>query len=107
MIKHIVAWKLKDIAEGKSKQENALKAKKLLESLNGKIPGMLHLEVGIDFSKTDSSSDIVLYSEFEDKKSLDEYQKHAEHEKIKPFIKLIIIERRLIDYEIVVLEKKI
>ncbi len=47
MIKHIVLWKLKDNVGGKSKLENALRLKKELESLNGKIPGMLLLEVGI------------------------------------------------------------
>ena len=99
MIKHIVVWKLKKNVQNKSKQENALKAKKLLESLNGKISGMLHLEVGINFSKINESSDIVLYSEFQDKQSLNAYMKHPEHVKVKTFVQLISYERRLIDYE--------
>ncbi len=33
MLKHIVMWKLKDLAEGVSKEENTLKVKTRLESL--------------------------------------------------------------------------
>ncbi len=68
MIKHIVAWKLKETAHGNSKKENALIIKEKLESLNGKIEGLVKLEVGIDFSNTENSSDLVLYSEFKTKK---------------------------------------
>ena len=100
MVKHIVAWKLKETAHGISKQENAQKIKSLLENLNGKIPGLLKLEVGFDFSATAESSDIVLYSEFLDRKALDEYQIHPLHEAVKPYIGECRSERRLIDYEI-------
>ncbi|MDD5224306.1 MAG: Dabb family protein [bacterium] len=99
MIKHIVFWKLKDSAEGRGKEENARKVKALLEGLNGKIPGMIHLEVGIDFSATESSSDIALYSEFESREALDRYQADLEHLKVKPFIKSVRSERVIVDYE--------
>jgi hypothetical protein len=38
MIKHIVLWKLKDFAEGTTKQENSLKVKVMLKEMSGKIP---------------------------------------------------------------------
>lgn len=98
MVKHIVIWKLKDFSNGKSKQENALEIKKQLESLNGRMPGMIKLEVGIDFSNTENSSDIVLYSEFESKEALDNYQVHPDHEKLKPFVSSCRSERRVVDY---------
>ena len=100
MVKHIVAWKLKETAHGISKQENAQKIKSLLENLNGKIPGLLKLEVGFDFSATAESSDIVLYSEFVDHKALDEYQIHPLHMKVKEFLPLVRSERRVVDYEV-------
>ena len=100
MIKHIVQWKLKENAEGNSKAINAQKAKQILEALNGKIPGLIELEVGTDFSRTDSSSDIVLYSEFETREALENYQNHPEHLAVKQFISAIRTERRIIDYEI-------
>ncbi|MDP4182712.1 MAG: Dabb family protein [Bacillota bacterium] len=100
MVKHIVMWKLKDSAHGNSKQKNAQLIKSMLESLNGKIPGMSKIEVGIDYSGTDSSSDVVLYSEFETRSAVDNYQKHPEHKAVMPFILEARSERRVVDYEI-------
>jgi len=99
MIKHVVMWKLKDFANGKSKSENALEIKHKLEALKEVIPGILKLEVGIDFSKTENSSDIVLYSEFDSRESLNKYQMHPEHEKLKPFVLSCRTERRIVDFE--------
>ncbi|HMK43613.1 MAG TPA: Dabb family protein [Dissulfurispiraceae bacterium] len=99
MIRHIVMWRLKDEAERASKAENAQKMKQMLEALNGKIPGLLKLEVGIDFSKTEASGDAVLYSEFPDRAALDAYMAHPEHQKCVQFLKGIVAERRLVDYE--------
>lgn len=100
MIKHIVFWKLKGEAEGGTAADNAQKAKQLLESLNGKIPGLLHLEVGIDFLHSADSADIVMYSEFESRESLDAYHHHPAHEAVKGFIGAIRNERRVVDYEV-------
>ncbi len=99
MVKHIVMWRLKDFAMDAGKRENAQKIKQMLEDLNGKIPGLLKIEVGIDFSATDTSGDIVLYSEFPDKAALDAYQVHPEHKKCVAFVKEVVSERRLVDYE--------
>ncbi len=100
MIKHIVVWKLKEMANGKSKSENALIIKEKLEVLQGKIQGLLKMEVGIDFSKTDSSWDVVLYSEFASKQDLNNYQVNPDHKAIMPFIAEVKNERIMIDYEI-------
>lgn len=99
MIKHIVLWRLKDSANGIDKAENARLIKEKLEGLNGRIPGMIRLEVGLDFSATDASADLALYSEFESRSALDAYQDHPEHKAIMPFIMEARSERRLVDYE--------
>lgn len=102
MIKHIVVWKLKDQADGKTKHENALKLKNELESLNGIVPGLIHLEVGINIndSGSEDDTDVILYSEFENMEALNNYYPHPAHAKIVPFAKSIRIERRVIDYEV-------
>jgi hypothetical protein len=100
MIKHIVVWKLKDSAHGNTKNQNALIIKEKLEALSTKIPGILKMEVGIDFSGTDSSGDIVLYSEFVSKQDLDNYQIHPEHKAVMPFVMEARSERWMVDYEI-------
>ena len=100
MIKHIVLWRLKDFAGGATKQENALKVKAMLEEMQGKIPGMLKLEVGLDFERSESAADIALYTEFVSREALDAYQLHPLHAKVKDFLPLVRTERRVIDYEL-------
>lgn len=99
MIKHILLFKLKDEAEGCSRAENIVKAKALIEGMNGKIPGLIKVEVGTDFSSSGDSADMALYSEFESREALAVYAGHPEHTKVLPFIKSIISARHLIDYE--------
>ncbi len=100
MIKHIVMWRLKDVAHGNDRQTNATLIKEKLTALRGRIPGMMALEVGCDFSRTDSSCDVVLYSEFLDREALAAYQINPEHEALKPFIGMATTERRIADYEV-------
>ena len=99
MVRHLVLWKLKPEAHGQSAAENARAIKEKLEALRGRVPGLLRLEVGIDFSRTDSSSDVALCAEFESRAALDAYQAHPEHKAVMPFILEARSERRLVDFE--------
>lgn len=100
MIKHIVIWKLKDEAHGNSKRVNALRIKEKLEALKDKIPEIQRIDVGIDFSNTPESGDVVLYMEFNSREDLQVYQNHPEHQAVIPFIREARLERRVVDYEI-------
>jgi hypothetical protein len=100
VIKHIVLWRLKDFAEGATKQQNAVKVKAMLEAMHGKIPGMLTLEVGLNFETSETASDISLYTEFESLEALNAYQDHPMHMKVKDFLPLVRAERRVVDYEV-------
>ena len=100
MVKHIVLWKLKEEANGQGKEANAAAIKQKLESLKGKIEGLIEIEVGIDFLHSPESADIVLYSTFENKAALDFYQQHPLHKEIMPFIGESRSERRVADYEV-------
>lgn len=100
MVKHIVMWKLKNEALGNSKQENARLIQEKLESLNGKIDGMRKIEVGIDFSLTESSFDVVLYSEFNSREDLDNYQNNPLHKALIPFILDCRSDRKIVDFEV-------
>jgi hypothetical protein len=100
MIKHIVLWKLKDHARGKSKLENASELKTVLESLNDKIEAIYKIEVGININGSDVAYDVALYSEFESLDDLEKYQKHPEHVKIVNFVSEIRQQRVVVDYVI-------
>jgi quinol monooxygenase YgiN len=100
MIKHIVFFRLKPEAHGNDKEVNARLIKEKLEALRGIVPGLLTLEVGIDFSGTEMSSDVALYSEFSSRAALDAYMEHPAHKAVLPFIAEARTERRLVDYEV-------
>jgi len=99
MIKHIVMWKLKEEAHGNDKAVNAKLIKEKLEALDGKIDGLLKIEVGIDFLGG-SNFDVVLYSELSKKEDLDVYQNHPLHQAVLPFIREAVMDRKAVDYEI-------
>ncbi len=100
MLKHIVMWKLHDFAEGMTKPGNALRMKGWLEDLQPEIPDIQNLEVGINLTQSDDAYDIVLYSEFKDRASLESYQNHPEHVRFKEKIKNISSDKKVVDYEI-------
>jgi len=100
MIKHIILWRFKDFAEGSTKQENVMKVKAMLEDMRGKIPGLLKLEVGLNFEDSDSASDISLYTEFESREALDAYQIQPDHMIVKNILPKLRSERRVVDYEV-------
>ena len=99
MIKHIVAWRLKESAHGNGKAANARLIREKLEALRGRIPGLLRLEVGLDFSASENSSDVVLVGEFASREALAAYQIHPAHKAIVAFVSEAVCERRVVDYE--------
>ena len=101
MIKHIVMWKLKEVGEGKTKQENAEIMKELLEGLPAKIKELDAAEVGINLLEGDDAaiSDIVLTTECKDEEALKAYAVHPEHKKVVQFIVKVAAERRVVDYK--------
>lgn len=102
MIKHIVMWKLKEVAEGKTKAENAKVMKKLLEDLPNKIEELDTAEVGINILEGDSEafSDVVLTTTFKNQEALNAYAIHPDHKKVVSFIMKVVTERRVADYNL-------
>ncbi|MGL4655552.1 MAG: Dabb family protein [Sarcina sp.] len=98
MIKHIVMWKLKEFANGKPKSENALIMKVLLEGLKEYIDEIKFIEVGIDFSDSESSYDVILISEFESEKGLEAYINNPKHIEVSDFVTGIREERKVVDF---------
>lgn len=100
MIKHIVMWKLKDFAEGADKAANMEKMKQKLASCAKLVPGTLKFEVALAQPGLEATYDVVLYSEFDSKESLDAYADHPVHVAVKPFIGAVRLERQCMDYQV-------
>lgn len=99
MLTHIVLWKLKETAEGKSKAENAKLIKKRLESLKSKIKEIKKIDVYINNLYEGSNYDVALYAEFKDKGALEKYTSHPEHKKVGDFVSKVRLERKAVDFE--------
>jgi hypothetical protein len=97
MIKHIVMWNVRGITP-QEKSQGIKQLKKSFESLKGVIPGLLHLEIGVDSSRIDYACDVVLYTEFESQNALDAYAQHPEHLRIKRELGDIRVARYQVDY---------
>ena len=95
MIKHIVFWKMKPEVT----MEQKLEIKRRLEALKDVIPEILEIEVGLDYMRKETSSDIALYSVFKSDSDLSAYQVNPEHVKFGEFLKPLVAERRAVDYE--------
>ncbi len=100
MIKHIVMWQLKEVAECGDRLQNARKMKHDLEALKTKIPQIRHIEVGLNSIPSDASYDVALYSEFDSMNDLEIYQKHPEHLKVAEFVAKVRERRVVVDYTV-------
>ncbi len=96
MIKHIVMWKFKDeVAEA-----DKLEMKRQLESLKGVVPSLVEIEVGMDVVGTPASMDMVLTTLFHSLSDLQAYAEDPAHLKVVEFVKPLVAQRALVDYEV-------
>lgn len=96
MIKHIVCFKLKD-----NSLEECEKAANILKSMDGNVPLLRSIEVGIDFLHSPRSYDIILQVTIDDAKALDEYQKDEYHcSVVKKHMHSVAETSIAIDYEL-------
>ena len=100
MIKHIVLWTLKNRENPQSRETTAAAIKEKIEGMRGRIPGLLHIEGGIDFTKSADSWDVALYAELESREALAGYEGHPAHDAVKEFMGPSRQQRSLIDYEV-------
>ena len=98
MIKHIVMWNVRG-GEPAARAHDIAVLKAEFESLRGRVPGLLHLEVGVDESRIDYACDVVLYTEFESREALAGYAQHPEHLRVRRALGEMRIARHQVDYD--------
>jgi len=95
MITHLVCYKLLEPS-----LENMIAAKDKLLSMEGKIPQLRYLEVGIDKLRTPRSFDFSLITRFDSWEDYETYQAHLYHQtEVIPFIRALVEKSVAVDYE--------
>ncbi|MBW9103305.1 Dabb family protein [Paraburkholderia phenoliruptrix] len=99
MIRHVVMWKLRGDSPVEREAARRL-VKTSVEAMEGEIPGMLSIELGLDTSGVDYACDAVLVADFESQSALDGYATHPAHLRMKAALGDIRVARFQVDYEI-------
>jgi len=94
MIKHIVMFKLKD--RNKKNVEEVVDA---LKTLEGNIDVLRSAEIGVNFTASERSYDIVLTTEFDDRNALNAYGPHPNHLPVVEIVRLLCSGSVVVDYE--------
>ena len=100
MIKHVVMWKFKTEAEGKTKLENMEELKRQLLALVPLIPQIKKMEIGFDITHSEFSADFMLSTEFESVEDLKIYAVHPDHLKVSGFVVNVVESKIVFDCEI-------
>lgn len=94
MFTHVVFFKLKEPTI-----ENMDKAKDILKAMEGKIPQLKGLEVGVDELHTERSFDLVLITRFDSLSDMDEYQIHPYHvNEVLAYLRPMLESSKVVDY---------
>ncbi len=95
MITHLVSFKLLDSAP-----ENVAATREKLLSMQGEIPQLRYLEVGVDKLRTARSFDLVLITRFDSWEDYDGYQNHPYHQSaVLPYMRAVLEKSIVVDYE--------
>lgn len=87
MIQHIVMFKFKETANGKTKAENLKEAKERMLALREQIPEIQGMEVRLAAEGSASGNyDYILISQFNNLEELDIYQNHPSHVAFGKFV---------------------
>lgn len=102
MIKHVVMWKFKSFAQGRSKAENIALVHTMLSGLLEKpeFEIIKSFEFHKNVNPKDGMFDAVLEMTFESLKDVQTYRDLPAHKSVSTFVSLVREERASVDYEI-------
>ena len=94
MVTHVVLFKMKDRSG-----DSARRARQVLAEMQGQIPGLLSVEVGVDYQRSERSFDVALITKHESREALEAYQVHPVHRKVAAFMAEVRDASVAVDFE--------
>lgn len=94
MVTHVVLFKLRDSSPGMIQATAAV-----LMEMEGKIPTLKSIEVGVDEVRSERSHDISLITRFDDWEGLESYRVHPLHGRVIAHMQRVLETSRVVDYQ--------
>ena len=98
MVKHVILWTLKSEFTEEEKAAARAEAKRRLESLNGKLDGLVSIRVITDRLPS-STADMMLDSVFTDREALASYATNPLHLEAAGYVRSVVASRACLDFE--------
>ena len=98
MVKHVILWTLRSEFTEEEKATARAEAKRRLESLNGKLDGLVSLRVITDRLPS-STADMMLDSVFTDREALASYATNPLHLEAAGYVRSVVASRACLDFE--------
>lgn len=94
MLKHVVLFKFK--APEPAVLERAAAA---IRSLDGRVPSLRSIEVGLDTTRSERCHDLCLITAFDDRAGLEAYAVHPDHLEVLAVIRPLTASAVVVDFE--------
>jgi len=91
-------WKLHPEAEGYSREQNLVRAKRRLQVMKDLCPQIRSMEIGINICNAAHAYDLVMTTEFNSLEELQIYQVSPVHKDLISFLSNLRSERHVVDY---------
>lgn len=100
MVKHVILWKLDDKLSESEKEQVRSNAKRELEGLVGKVPGLLSMQITVERLES-SNADMMLDSTLESAEALKVYKDHPEHLRVaNNYVRPYTVQRLCLDFNL-------
>jgi hypothetical protein len=93
MVRHIVLWRLKSADQFEI-------VRTALHAQQGRIPGLLRVEIGRSFNTGRRAVDLALSCDFENREALAAYHRHPVHIETRAVVDPLVAEHWIADYEL-------
>jgi hypothetical protein len=95
MLKHVVLFKFADPTAA-----NLDRAAAALRSLDGVVPTLQSIEVGLDTTRSDRCYDLCLTTVFADREGMAAYAVHPAHQEVVGVLRELTTGAAVVDYEV-------
>ncbi|ALJ21501.1 Dabb family protein [Microbacterium sp. No. 7] len=98
-IRHVLTLKMA-APDAETRAEHAAEVARRIQALDGVVPTIRSLSVGVNSAFPDVNADVGLIVDFDDLQGLEEYQVHPAHKEVIAYVRSVMSERSAVDFEV-------